>query len=655
MMNLNIERYIKKTVIFLLLFLPVIFNPFGFDCFAMPRVWFLYFCSFLLLCLLFLYFFKNKEIKIRYTFLHGIVFVFAFFVCLSLFFAQDIYIAFWGFWWDYEGVLSWFCYFLLFTIGFLFFRNKNDLQKLIFALSVPMIVVGVYSVFQYFFDIQLMDWFQETEIRRASSFLGHPSYLGIYCVLLLPLFFYAMTEEDISLRRKKIISTAFVFGIVSLILSFSRGAWVSFIIITILYVFLNRQKIRKLNVWNKKYLAGGVVLLVLFLLILFLNSGFLFTIKDRFFSIFDPQTATTQVRFLLYRQSWALLGDHWLFGVGADNFAYVVSAYFLNHWNVFDAMIADKAHNQFIDYWVSFGIGGLISYIAILASWFVLFWRAIKKEDANTPLIKAIALSIIAYLAAVQFHYSTIDLAPIFWFLFGAGLAFFVHAGVVAERSKLLFVGRHKSLSFIKKEVFVICLFLALLFSYFAYHKLSADYYFARAFEDKKSLDESIVLLEKSIKNNTHMPNYYLALNDYYIKKGDMSYDYAYYQKAVDLMIDASQKIDSDYRMVYELGETYLKVVNYAENIDYLYEQAQKAYRKSLELYPNHIDSNLKMGVVSAYLGEDEIALDYWNKCINLQESNEQCYYNLYILHSKRGENEKAQEYYKKYLDLTIE
>ena len=160
-------QFIQKLTIALFVFLPIIFNLFGFDIFALPRVFFLYIISFILLTLILFQFVKNKKIEIKYTKFHILLALFLFFIILSTIFSQDKYTAIWGYVWDYEGLFSWICYFLLFYIGYIYFRQKKDIEKFILALSLPIFLVGLYAIIQYFFDFNLMEWQQKTEIKRS--------------------------------------------------------------------------------------------------------------------------------------------------------------------------------------------------------------------------------------------------------------------------------------------------------------------------------------------------------------------------------------------------------------------------------------------------------------------------------------------------------
>ena len=655
--KLNINTIIRVVLIALVVFLPILFNPFGFDVFALARVFFLYFFIFIILFLFFIKFWYENKVELIYTYLHLIFLFFLGFIVVSVFFASDKYTALWGYVWDYEGLFSFLSYFIIFYVGFLVFRKTEHIRQLFKYLSFPLLLVSLYAIFQYLFDWQLMDWMQQTEIRRATSFLGHPSYLGIYLLLLIPNIYYLARDVSIHKYWRLFYVFCSLLALVSLLLSFSRGAWVAFAALIFISLLFNIKLIRKIINTHSKITVGLVILILLFSILFFFGfiaNGFLSLIGQRLMSIVDPTSATTQVRSVLYRQSLLLLKDNWLLGIGPDNFTYVVPQYFLKYWYIFRAMVADKAHNQILDYWISFGLGGIISYLTFLFFFFrTLFKVKGKMILSDKRLIEGLLLSIVAYLVAVQFHYSTIDLAPLFWLFVGAGLGIVAKNKLIKEHrivfnNKTFYWPIFLRLSFI--FIFIFFLLLNIIF----YNKLSADYCFARGMQGNEDIKKSISYLEQATNNNPRVSNYFLALNVLYLQFGKSQDDNVYLQKAVDSLILGIKHIPLDYRLHYQLGDTYMNIVDYARNKNFIYEQSQKAYEESLRLYPAFVDAHLKLGVSSAHLGEDKRALNSWLKCIKLDEQQEQCYYNLYTLLEKRGDNELAAKYYRRYLSLSL-
>jgi len=651
---MNSENIIRKIIIILLVFLPILYNPLGFDVFALPRVFFLYIMCAILAVILVYKTAKDRKIEIKYTKLHLIFGVFLFFILFSMLFANDKYVSVWGYVWDYEGIISWICYAFLFYTGYLYFRSAENLKKIFRPLSYAAFFVGLYSFLQYFGNLELMQWMQKTEIKRASSFLGHPSYLGIYCILLLPLIFVLITEEKKSKYWKAFFTASLILLLASLYLSFSRGAWIAFVGVILMFAILRRKEIifKIRNIVNRKTAVALFFLVAIFVLYAADKIGFLSLFAQRVISIFDKNSSSFIVRGYLYKQSFSLLRDNWMFGIGADNFAYAIPRYFLPSWNIFKTTVADKAHNQILDYWISFGIGGVLSYSVFLFYWLKKAIGSLKNTlGTEKYFLQAILFSVIGYIIAVQFHYSTIDLAPIFFFLLGCGAGIMADKKVMEEKKIIAADDGCRYWSNIRNFFYLSSSVLIVFVVYFASQNISADYLFTNSLKSK-NLENSVFLAESAIEKNKHRVNYYLALNSFYIQKSDYDKNPYHLQKAIDSLIGAVKIMPCDYKLFYQLGETYLQSAKSAKNKDYVYHQAKIAYEETLKLYPNSVESYLKLGVVNAHLEKENEAIENWQKCAELEKTEEQCYYNLYILHNKRGEQELAKKNFEEYLEL---
>jgi O-antigen ligase len=647
---------IRGILAVLFIFIPIVFNPWGFEVFSLPRVFLLYFIALISIVLFFFQAYKENSIKFKINFIAYPLATFSFFILLSTITSKDKYTALWGYPWDYEGLLTWMCYLSVFYFGYIYFRRVEYLKKLFKYLAFPVFVVSLFAILQYFFNWELMQWYQKTEIRRASSLLGHPSYLGVYYLLYLPLIFYAFKTEN-NRRYRIFLTITILLGVIGLILSFSRGAWIAFLSMVVVYFFGQYKYFFKIIIREqyKKAIFFLGILLVAFVFFKFLSFDLFQQIGKRFISIFDPNSPTTQVRGYLYRQSFDLLAHNWLFGIGPDNYAYMASRFFSKNWDAFHEMTADKAHNQILDYWISFGIGGILSFMAFLYLWFrKIIQNIIKSKNDITALISIIAVTITGYLISMQFHYSSVDLSPLFWFLVGSSLGVLVNEGKIKEREITLIkkTDKHWDKSII--IIFTFSIITAIFLIYFSFEKISADYYFIKGLKNESSLEANIKSLESSIKRNHHMTNYRLALNSLYLAKGRQDNNSIFYEKAIDGLIESRKYIPLDYRLSYELGETYLKIIGYVQNKNFVYNKAKEAYLETLRLYPNSVDSNLKLGVVFAYLGENDQAVKFWEKCVELKSTQSQCYYNLYLIYQKIGNKNLSDINYQKYLDLNI-
>ena len=89
-------------------------------------------------------------------------------------------------------------------------------------------------------------------------------------------------------------------------------------------------------------------------------------------------------------------------------------------------MLVDKPHNLYLQMGISYGVVALLVFIAMMAAYIIDSFRLYalrEKYSVMQAVGTAIALAVIGYLGAGFFNDSIVSVAPIFWALFGVGVA----------------------------------------------------------------------------------------------------------------------------------------------------------------------------------------------------------------------------------------
>lgn len=110
---------------------------------------------------------------------------------------------------------------------------------------------------------------------------------------------------------------------------------------------------------------------------------------------------------------------HKIFGYGPDTFGIITVK---NHYNDMVSRyneIFDSAHNEYLQYLITIGIVGLVSYLALLGTSIYEMIKAVKKQ----PVIMAITFAIICYGAQAAVNISVPIVAPVMMTLIMIGVA----------------------------------------------------------------------------------------------------------------------------------------------------------------------------------------------------------------------------------------
>jgi len=209
-------------------------------------------------------------------------------------------------------------------------------------------------------------------IMRAFSIFSDPHMLSFYIGLILPLdvmLIYWETKKE----KNNILFYLILFLIlyIPLLLTFSRGAYVSVIFSFLILAFF---------FW--KYLNNRkIVILLCFSLLIFIIP--ITPIADRFYSTFNLDEGSNVGRLEMWQIAGTIGMDSFWSGVGLGNYSLIIDA-------EFDYRNPATAHNLYLDIFSEIGFFGLIIWLfLILGTTWQIFKKLkfIKNENKKCALI----------------------------------------------------------------------------------------------------------------------------------------------------------------------------------------------------------------------------------------------------------------------------
>ena len=153
------------------------------------------------------------------------------------------------------------------------------------------------------------------------------------------------------------------------------------------------------------------------------NSGLLAREDDPWIGLpeeekYTPFDAFATGRGHIWKFGLACVPDHWMFGVGLDNYRWCFThAPNLPH----DTWSQGKGHNELIHYLVTQGVFQLLTILVLLGYTFVVGIRtALNDEDKEERIISFILVGMITgYFVQSMFNSSVVNIAPYYWIAIG--------------------------------------------------------------------------------------------------------------------------------------------------------------------------------------------------------------------------------------------
>src|SRR5215468_8964348 len=186
-------------------------------------------------------------------------------------------------------------------------------------------------------------------------------------------------------QLKWVALAAFVAGGVALVLTFSRGGWLGFLLATIILIFGGSHYIKI----SPQIFTGVLVLAVLGIVV------FRSAISGR---LFEGDRGAAYARLPLMRLAVRMISDNPVLGVGVNNFPVRMEKYatrdLSGEWLY-------SVHNKYLLDWTEMGLGGLLALLWFLQSTVRAGWRSWKMAD---PSLAPLALAFTAALSGVMVH-----------------------------------------------------------------------------------------------------------------------------------------------------------------------------------------------------------------------------------------------------------
>jgi tetratricopeptide (TPR) repeat protein/O-antigen ligase len=444
------KRALEITWLVVIFLVPLFFNPLSHQAFYLNKTLLL---QFLVMSMLAFWAADwilsragHKEIKWRGILtspLHLTILVFGLVTTLATAASITPAISFWGSYFRKEGLLTLVCWILFFLILAQKLRNRTQVFRAIYALLLSSGIVSALGILQHFFPSILPNLGSTGRIFSTS---GNALSLSGFLAMVIP-FNLALIVYSWS-KRKEGNNTKILIGMVILLALQFWCLWLAQYSITILlYIIAPVIFILLLGIVKRKRLLlsfGAVSLLVLGTMAVLLLSPMLFPSTN----VKAPEASSSELpldaeELGLKTLDWRM--QYWrsainiitkspevpfsndrlhsfrrLIGYGPEtfiiNFQLFLPEKMEEHHTLLSTPLT-RPHNHYLYLATTMGLLGLMSFLLILAVFFYLCFRYLRKPTADIYKLLLIAMvaGMVQYMADMFFNPSTISPELVFW------------------------------------------------------------------------------------------------------------------------------------------------------------------------------------------------------------------------------------------------
>jgi len=310
----------------------------------------------------------------------------------------------------FTKTLEWFIiYFFVLEV----FREKKHFYRVAACMLITAGVTAVDAILQYHVvGRDLLRGRGLIEGHRATAGFFHSNGLASFLVMAIPLAFsFWMAFRQSASRKKFFFPLLLGLLIWALVLSFSRGGWLIFVLESLLFMaFYNRQ-------WMKK--------MFLVFILIFIVAGALFMNSRHLGKEFRMNSsnieATVGWRWNVWEESLEILKEHPVKGFGLNTYMAVFQKY-RRHKGVQPTY----AHNCFVQTAVETGLVGLAALLVLLGTIVVnngklLCTLSSLRDNPLELIFLGLYAAVVGFIvhAAVETNFYSLTLSALFWILAG--------------------------------------------------------------------------------------------------------------------------------------------------------------------------------------------------------------------------------------------
>lgn len=297
---------------------------------------------------------------------------------------------------------------LIFALTFI--KKREQLCGVLIASLLAFLINDAAGIYQYVVQGE----------PRAFGFNHTPTFYGSFMLMQLPIMIYISQLGILSSLWRKLAVFGTGLSLICLVLSMTRGAWLAFIMVVVIFVVLEKRY----RLLTAKICAG---LAIIFLIVAVASPQ----IQERLSTMTSKKFQSNTERVLMWKAAAEIFCDYPISGVGQKMYVNAYNKYYIDRAaRERPGEIGEEGHthphNNLLQRASEGGLLGLASFIGLYAYFFWKFFTQLRRER-NFPFGAGMtALLILAGLQLEGLTDTNMNQVPImreFWLLAGTLIA----------------------------------------------------------------------------------------------------------------------------------------------------------------------------------------------------------------------------------------
>lgn len=271
--------------------------------------------------------------------------------------------------------------YMLFPLFLPYVLDKEDLVPMIKWVVLIGFLIAIHGIYEYLVKIpDPASWADplQHERTRVYSIFGSPNILGSYMAFIVPLAAGVALYER-SRAERWFYAFAAAVSLMTLLFTFTRGAWVAFFVGTLVFTWL----------WDRR-LTVGVIILALFAIF------FVHPIHARVMELVSPVYLSKSIgngRIARWINAYDQMRTSPLFGVGLGHYGGAVASRYFN---------VSYVDNYYAKTLAETGLVGLAALLALYFTYVRDVWRVWKQTVDQR--MKFLLAGIVSSLVVLVVH-----------------------------------------------------------------------------------------------------------------------------------------------------------------------------------------------------------------------------------------------------------